>query len=81
VPGELVRQELLADGLEESAVGSEAWVAAVDRTRLLVILKRIARQEGIEVDERDVQQRLAEKAEELGTTKKDLQAEFEKGGV
>jgi FKBP-type peptidyl-prolyl cis-trans isomerase (trigger factor) len=80
VPGDLVRQELLVDGLEESAVGSEAWVAAADRIRLMVILKRIARQEGIEVDERDVQQRLAEKAGEFGTTKKDLQAEFEKGG-
>jgi hypothetical protein len=45
-----------------------------------VILKRITRQEGIEVDERDVQQRIAERAKEFGTTEKDLQAEFEKGG-
>jgi hypothetical protein len=43
VPGDLVRQELQVDGLEESAVGSEAWVAAADRIRLMVILTRIAR--------------------------------------
>lgn len=80
VPGDLVRQELRVDGLEESGPGSEAWVAAADRIRLMVILKKIARQEGIDVDETDVAQRITEKAEEFGTTKRDLQTELERGG-
>ena len=80
VPADLVRQELRVDRLEESAPGSDAWIAAAERIRLLVILKRIARQEGIEVDERDVTRRLAEKAREFGTTVKALQAELAEGG-
>ena len=45
----------------------------------MLILKKIAKQEGIEVDETDVDNRIAEKAEEFKTTKKSLQAEFERG--
>ncbi len=37
-----------------------------------VILKLIARQEGIEVEEADVNNRIAAKAEEFGTTKEAL---------
>lgn len=80
VPGDLVRRELLADGVEESPAGSEAWGAAAERIRLLVILKRIAREEGIGVDDRDVERRIEEKAQDFGTTRKALQAELEKGG-
>jgi len=80
VPAGLVRQELDRDGLGEGAPGTDAWHAAADRIRLMVILKRIARQEGIEVDERDVGRRIAEKAREFGTTIKELQAELEEGG-
>jgi FKBP-type peptidyl-prolyl cis-trans isomerase (trigger factor) len=46
----------------------------------MLILKQMSRQEGIEVEETDVNDRIAEKAEEFGTTKKSLQAELEKGG-
>jgi hypothetical protein len=46
----------------------------------MVILKRIARQEGIEVDEGDVTRRIAEKASEFGTTIQGLRAELEEGG-
>ena len=80
VPGELVRQELDLDSLGESDPGSEVWTAAADRIRLMVILKKIARQEGITVDETDVNKRIAEKAEEFGTTKEALQKELEEGG-
>jgi len=80
VPAELVRQELDRDGLEESVPDSEAWTAAADRIRLMVILKKIARQEGIEVDERDVTKRISEKAQEFGTSPKALQTELEEGG-
>jgi FKBP-type peptidyl-prolyl cis-trans isomerase (trigger factor) len=80
VPDEFVRRELERDGLGESTPGSEAWLAAAERIRLMVILRRIARQEGIEVDERDVRKRIAEKAEEFDTTVKALQTELEEGG-
>ena len=47
-----------------------------DRIRLLLILKRIARQEGIEVDEVDVNRRIAEKAGDFGTSEKELKEEL-----
>jgi FKBP-type peptidyl-prolyl cis-trans isomerase (trigger factor) len=80
VPSERVRQELDLDGLGESTPDSDAWTAAADRIRLMIILKKIARQEGIEVDETDVSKRIAEKAEEFGTTERALQKELEEGG-
>jgi FKBP-type peptidyl-prolyl cis-trans isomerase (trigger factor) len=80
IPGELVRQELDLDALGESAPGSEAWQTASERIRLMIILKRIARQEGIEVDDNDVDKRITKKAEEFGESKKALRAELEKGG-
>ena len=48
--------------------------------RLLLILKKIARTEGIEVDERDVELRIAAKAREFDTTPAQLKAELEQGG-
>lgn len=80
VPGELVRAELRRDGLGESDPGSEVWTAAANRIRLMVILKKIARQEGIEVDESDVETRIKEKASEFGTTVEELRSQLEKGG-
>jgi FKBP-type peptidyl-prolyl cis-trans isomerase (trigger factor) len=79
LPPELVRQEIERDGLGENTPDSETWTAAAERIRLMVILKRIARQEGIEVDERDVTRRIAEKAREFETTEKELQADIEEG--
>jgi FKBP-type peptidyl-prolyl cis-trans isomerase (trigger factor) len=80
VPGELVREELRRDGLGESDPGSEAWMEAADRIRLMLILKKIARQEGIEVDESDVETRIKEKASEFGTSVEELRSQLEKGG-
>ncbi len=80
VPGELVRRELAHDGVEEIAPGSDAWNAAAERIRLMVILGKIARQEGIEVDETDLDRRIAEKAESFATTKRQLEAELARGG-
>ena len=79
VPGALVRDELVLDGTDGEP-GTAAWQAASDRIRLLLILKRIARQEGIEVDEKDVNRRIAEKAEEFGTSTDALRHELEQGG-
>lgn len=80
VPDELIRAELgpgVNDDVDQQ--GGE-WKAAADRVRLMLILKRIARQEGIEVDEADVERRIAEKAVEFGAHPDTLKAEFEKGG-
>lgn len=80
VPEQLIHQELARDGLEETNPDSEAWFAAEERIRLLVILKRIARQEGIEVDDWDMKERIAEKANEFGTSPDVLQAQLEHSG-
>lgn len=47
----------------------------------MLILKRIARQEGIEVDDEDVEERIERKAAELGVKSHALKAEFGKGTV
>jgi FKBP-type peptidyl-prolyl cis-trans isomerase (trigger factor) len=80
LPADVVRQELENDGLVESAPGSDAWLAASERLQLMVILKRIARREGIEIDEKDVSARIAEKAVEFGATRESLQEELAQGG-
>jgi FKBP-type peptidyl-prolyl cis-trans isomerase (trigger factor) len=80
VPGELVRQELDLDGLGGSDPDIEPWRAAAERIRLMIILKRIARQEGIEVEEADLDNRIAGKAKEFGTSKEGLKEELAKGG-
>jgi FKBP-type peptidyl-prolyl cis-trans isomerase (trigger factor) len=80
VPDELVRQELALDGLMKSMPGSGTWTAAVDRIRLMLVLKKIARREGIDVDETDVSKRVAEKAAAFGTTEEALRKELEAGG-
>jgi FKBP-type peptidyl-prolyl cis-trans isomerase (trigger factor) len=80
IPDMLVKDELDLDGVGDAAPRSAEWRAATDRIRLMLILKQIARQEGIEVDEADVNGRIAEKAKEFGTTIRSLREELEKGG-
>jgi FKBP-type peptidyl-prolyl cis-trans isomerase (trigger factor) len=80
IPDEIVKTELALDGTGDSDPSSEEWEAAAERVRLLLILKKIARTEGIEVDEADVERRIKEKAVEFGTKPDRLRAELEKGG-
>ncbi len=75
VPDDVVQAEL--DGAEGS--GPEERKAAADRVRLMLILKKIAGREGIEVSEKDVEQRIKEKAREFGLEVDDLKAEIEGG--
>lgn len=79
IPGGFVKDELAVDGEEGVDLESTTWQAACDRIRLMLILKQIAKQEGIEVDQRDVDNRIAEKAEEFGTTIEELKAELARG--
>ena len=80
VPDDLVRAELALEGLSDCELGSEAWQAAAQRVKLMLILKRIAREEGIEVEEAEVDRRIEEKAAEFGTNIDTLSAELEQGG-
>jgi FKBP-type peptidyl-prolyl cis-trans isomerase (trigger factor) len=80
VPEAMVHTELAFEGQADCDPDREAWQAAARRVKLLLILKRIAREEGIEVEEADVEQRIAEKAEAFGTRADTLRAELEKGG-
>jgi FKBP-type peptidyl-prolyl cis-trans isomerase (trigger factor) len=79
IPDRLVKEELALDGISGGEPGSRVWKAVSDRIKLMLILKQIARREGVEVDEKDVNNRIAEKAREFGTTRKSLQIELEKG--
>jgi FKBP-type peptidyl-prolyl cis-trans isomerase (trigger factor) len=80
IPEKLVKDELALDGIDDTEPGSPQWKAAGDRIKLMLILKKIARQEGIEIDDADVNDRIAEKAKEFKTTTKSLRKEIEKGG-
>ncbi len=80
VPDELIRAELGLSVSDDIKKGSAGWKAAADRVRLMLILKRVARQEGIEVDEADVERRIREKAVEFNVNPDALRAEFEEAG-
>ena len=80
IPDEIVREELAGEGPEDSGSSSKEWKAASERIRLMLILKKIARTEGIEIDETDIERRIREKAVEFGTQPDRLRAELEKGG-
>ena len=79
IPDNLVADELAREGEKDIDPESPAWQAARDRIRLMLILRRIAKQEGIEVDQGDVDNRIAEKAEEFGATARELEAELAQG--
>ncbi len=65
IPDDLARQELELDDAAGAEPGSEGWNAAIQRVKLLLILKKIARQEGIDVDEKDVSGRIEKMAQEF----------------
>ena len=79
IPDRIIREELTLDGIEKTIPESSNWKSAFNRIKLILILKSIARQEGIVVDEKDVNLRISEKAEEFGTTKKALIKELSIG--
>ncbi len=81
VPDELIRTEFGLRLDEEIDKQDSEWNSAADRVRLMLILKRIARQEGIEVDAQDVEERIERKAVDLGVNSDALKAEFEKGSM
>jgi FKBP-type peptidyl-prolyl cis-trans isomerase (trigger factor) len=80
IPDEMVRAELNLDGVVESEPDREPWQAAAQRVKLMLILKRIARRKGIEVEEADIDRRIEERAAEFGARPDTLRADLDKGG-
>lgn len=58
IPDEMVREELLFGGDDRSGPGDEEWKAAANRIKLLMILGEIAGRDGIEVDDREMDERI-----------------------
>jgi FKBP-type peptidyl-prolyl cis-trans isomerase (trigger factor) len=79
IPERLITEELGREGSDSESESTE-WQGTSNRIRLMLILKQIARQEGITVEAADLQERIAAKAMEFGTTPKGLQEELEQEG-
>lgn len=71
LPESLVEQEI-----EHGEPGEDDRAAAENRAKLLLILRAIARTEGIEVDDQDVDDRIESMAGAHGTTAEALRAEL-----
>ena len=79
LPPSLVDEELrTADDTpgDPSAATEEQQRAAETRVRLLLILRRIAEEDGIEIDDRDVEERVSEIAESTGARRDALHTEL-----
>jgi FKBP-type peptidyl-prolyl cis-trans isomerase (trigger factor) len=80
IPEEMVREELSFGGDEESEPGDRTWSDAEARVRLLLILGEIARRDGIEIDDRDIEERIARIAESRGTDVSSMKSFMLRGG-
>ena len=80
VPDVLVEHELSFDGQKDVKMGDDAWKAAQERVKLLLILDKIALQDGIEIDERDMQERIERTAEQYGKTVSSLRQQLLRDG-
>lgn len=80
VPDALVEHELSLDSQKDIEKESEAWNAAQERVRLLIILDEIAFQDGIEIDERDMKERIERTAEQHGKTVSSLRQQLLRDG-
>lgn len=78
VPDELIRRER-GDASERDNSGEAGWKAAADRVKLMLILKKIARSQGIDVSEADVEERVKKKAVEFGKDFESLRRELRQG--
>jgi FKBP-type peptidyl-prolyl cis-trans isomerase (trigger factor) len=82
VPDAVVEWELSFGDGSSATPGSAEWNAARDRAKLLLVLRAIARRDGVDVDDRDVDERIETMAGNLGTTARQLRNELlQKGGL
>jgi FKBP-type peptidyl-prolyl cis-trans isomerase (trigger factor) len=72
IPDALVREEWEIDHASGTDPLPEEWIAASERVKLMMILQKIADKEGIEVDDRDVTERIEHMAVQAHTTSADL---------
>jgi FKBP-type peptidyl-prolyl cis-trans isomerase (trigger factor) len=80
VPQALIRQECESSGLPDAQLGDAQWQMAEQRVKLTTILEQIGEAEGIEVDERDVDQRVERMASECGVKPQELRQRLARGG-
>jgi len=82
VPDAVVEWELSFGDDSSATPGSAEWNGARDRAKLLLVLRAIAARDGIDVDDRDADERIETMAENLGTTARQLRNELlQKGGL
>ncbi|MBI3484361.1 MAG: hypothetical protein HY012_04320 [Acidobacteria bacterium] len=79
VPEVLIRQECESSALPDARPGDSQWQLAEQRVKLTTILEQIAEAEGIEVDERDVDQRVERTARECGVKPHELRQRLAQG--
>lgn len=72
IPERLVREELSAENPDAQS-GSMEWKYAEKRVRALMIFKEIAENEGIDVSDNELQERIKIMATEIGATPKQLE--------
>ena len=81
LPAVFIDEEIASDGIsEDDPTYQDRRAAAEARVKLMIILKRIAREDGIEVDERDIDERIQTMAEAHGTTPKRLKNDLSTTG-
>jgi FKBP-type peptidyl-prolyl cis-trans isomerase (trigger factor) len=80
VPDELIRQELEFDSKSDVPVNSDEWGSALQRVKLLLILKNIANHDGIEVDDKDINERVEKMASAFETTASKLRQQLMQSG-
>lgn len=78
MPAALVRQECERGEAGSADPGGEVWRAAARRVKLLAILDQIAEAEGIHVDHRDVDARIARMAADCGMAPEELHRKLER---
>ena len=82
VPDAVIEWELSFSDAPGASPGSAEWHGARDRAKLLLALRAIARRDGIDVDDKDVEERIEAMAGNLGTTVPLLRNELvQKGGL
>ncbi len=82
VPDAVVEWELSFQDDASVTPGCADWNAARDRAKLLLVLRAIARRDGVDVDDQDVDERIETMAESLATTPGQLRNELlQKGGL
>ena len=80
IPDGMVRQELSFDGDDEAGPGDKEWKAALNRVKLLLIMGEIARRDGIEADDRDVDERIEKISLAHGTDPSSLKKHLLRNG-